>query len=119
MKQEIERIKIAQAEKMEFERLQLERTKIEAEEELKTHEIEIQAKAISTSHKNIPSIKLPKLDLTRFDRNILKWQEFWGSFDTTTHKNLSLQDMDKLNYLRGLLKSKVERCHFWAGNHWK
>ena len=115
MKQE--RIKIAQAEKMEFERLQLERTKIEAEKELKTHEI--QAKAISTSHKNVPSIKLPKLDLTRFDRNILKWQEFWGSFDTKTHQNLSLQDMDKLNYLRGLLKSKVERCHFWAGNHWK
>ena len=49
MKKEIERIKLSQAEKLEFERLQLERTKIEAEKELKTHEIEIQAKATSTS----------------------------------------------------------------------
>ena len=66
MKKEIGRIKLSQAEKLEFERLQLERTNIEAEKELKTHEIEIQVKATSTSEAkqiNIPSIKLPKLDL--------------------------------------------------------
>ena len=77
MEQEIERMKLSQEEKLKFERLQLERTKIEAEKELKNHETEIQAKATSTSHtkpSSAPSIKLPKLELTRFDGNILKWQ---------------------------------------------
>ena len=37
MEREIERMKLSQEEKLEFERLQLERTKIEAEKELKTH----------------------------------------------------------------------------------
>ena len=93
MEQEIERIKPSQAEKLDFEQLQLERTKIESEKELKSLEIEIQAKATSISHTkqgNIPSIKLLKLELTRWDGNILKWQELWDSFDATIHKILSL-----------------------------
>ena len=80
MEQEIERMKLSQEEKLEFKKLQLERTKIESEKELKTHGIEIQVKATSTSHTkpgNTPFIKLPKLELTRFDRNILKCI-FWA-----------------------------------------
>ena len=85
---------------MEFERLQFERTKIEAEKELKVHEIETQAKATSTSHTkqgNIPSIKLQ------------------DSFDTPVHKNPSLQDVDKLNYLKGLLKNEAKDVIFGLG----
>ena len=111
MEQEIERMKLSQEEKLEFEKLQLERTKIESEKELKTHGIEIQVKATSTSHTkpgNTPFIKLPKLELTRFDRNILKWQEFWDSFDATINNNPSLQDVDKLSYLKGLLKNDAK-----------
>ena len=95
---------------MRFEQLQLERTKTEAEKELKTNEIGIQEKARSTFHTkqgNIPSIKLAKLELTRFDGNILNWQEFWDSFDAMIHKYPSLQDMDKLNYFKGLLKNEA------------
>ena len=97
MEQEIEKIKLSQAEKLEFERLRCERTKIEAEKELKAHDIEIQAKATSTSHtkqSNMPSIKLP------------------DSFDAPIHKNPSLQDVDKLNYLKGLLKNKAKDVIF-------
>ena len=83
MEQQIERMKLSQEGKLKLEQLQLERTKIEAEKELKTHEIGTQAKATNTSHtkqSNIPSIKLAKLELARFDtKNILKWQEFWDS----------------------------------------
>ena len=111
MEQERERMKLSQEEKLEFKKLQLERTKIESEKELKTHGIEIQVKATSTSHTkpgNTPFIKLPKLELTRFDRNILKWQEFWDSFDATINNNPSLQDVDKLSYLKGLLKNDAK-----------
>ena len=96
---------------MEFEQLQLERTKIEAEKGLKTHEIEIQAKATSTSHTkqgNIPSIKLLKLEPTRFDGDILKLQAVWDSFEAPIYKSPSLQDVDKFNYLKGLLKNEAK-----------
>ena len=41
MELEIERMKLLQEEKLEFEWLQFERTKIKAQKELETHEIEI------------------------------------------------------------------------------
>ena len=43
----------------------------------------------------------------KFDGNLLKWQEFWDSFDTTVYRNPSLADIDKLNYLRAQLRGKA------------
>ena len=43
----------------------------------------------------------------KFDGNLLKWQEFWDSFDTTVYSNPSLVDIDKLNYLRAQLRGKA------------
>ena len=76
-------MKLSQEEEFEFEQLQLEQTKIEAEKELKMHQIEMQAKARSTSHtkhSNIPSIKLLKLELTRFNRHIFNGKNFGTLF---------------------------------------
>ena len=103
-------MKISQAEKLGFEQLKLEKTNVKAEKELKTHGIKIQTKPTGTSYTkqgNIPSIKLLKLELTRFDKDILKWQEFWDSFDASIHKSSSLEDVDKLNYLKGLPTNKA------------
>ena len=44
----------------------------------------------------------------KFDCNLLKWQEFWDSFDTTVKKNPSLEDIDKLNYLRAQLRGEAK-----------
>ena len=44
----------------------------------------------------------------KFDGNLLKWQEFWGSFDTTVNRNSSLEDIDKLNYLRAQLRDEAK-----------
>ena len=33
------------------------------------------------------TVKLPKLELKKFDGNILRWQEFWDTFDSTIHQN--------------------------------
>ena len=43
-----------------------------------------------------------------FDGNLLKWQEFWDSFDTTVTRNPSLEDIDKLNYLRAQLRGEAK-----------
>ena len=51
-----------------------------------------------TSHKT--SVKLPKLEFPKFYGEILKWREFWDSFDSAIHSNESLSHIDKLNYLR-------------------
>ena len=48
-------------------------------------------------------VKLPKLDLIKFDGNILHWQEFSDSFNSAIHQNKSLHPVDKLNYSRAQL----------------
>ena len=35
-----------------------------------------------------------------FDGNILKWQEFWDTFEAMIHKNTALQSVDKFNHLK-------------------
>ena len=40
------------------------------------------------------------MDPGKFDGNILKWQEFWDSFEATIHENPKLHAIDKFNYLR-------------------
>ena len=49
------------------------------------------------------SVKLPKLELCSFNGDKLKWVEFWQSFESSVHKNDSLSDIEKFNYLRNKL----------------
>ncbi|VDI60377.1 Hypothetical predicted protein [Mytilus galloprovincialis] len=44
--------------------------------------------------------KLPKLNLPTFGGNMLEWQPFWDSFSAAVHDNLSLNDVQKFNYLK-------------------
>ena len=83
------------------------------EKELKCTEIKINAKESDqqnngqrATHK--ATAKLPKLELMKFDVNFLKLQEFWDSFDTTVNGNYSLDDIDKLNYLRAQLRGEAK-----------
>ena len=43
--------------------------------------------------------KLPKLHIKRFAGNPKNWQTFWDSFSSAVHKNASLTNVDKFNYL--------------------
>lgn len=54
--------------------------------------------------------KLPKLEVKRFKGNVCKWQEFWDSFESSIHQNDCLSDVDKFNYLRGLLEEPAKSC---------
>ena len=101
-------------EKLEIERFWIEKLKIQTEKELKSVEMEKTiAKEVNTqrnddrhaTHKT--TIKLPKLELTKFDGDLLKWPEFLDFFQTTIHNNHSLDDVDKLKYLRGQLRNEA------------
>ena len=95
--QENERLKILSHEKIELEKLQLEKMKVEAD---MRKAIDKDDQKEATTIKSVPCIKLPKLELSKFDGNILKWQEFWDMYEATINLNPALQPVDKFNYLK-------------------
>ena len=124
-----------QLEKFSLERLQIETDakkraeKIEAEVKLReidaaniTNELEVELETVRKEMKTIKSnkplvgdhstipksctIRLPKLELKKFGGEILKWQEFWDTFEASIYKSSSLQLIDKFNYLRAQLEGK-------------
>ncbi|VDI39015.1 Hypothetical predicted protein [Mytilus galloprovincialis] len=54
--------------------------------------------------------KLPKLNLPTFGGNMLEWQPFWDSFSAAVHDNLSLNDVQKFNYLKSQLFGEATQC---------
>ena len=51
--------------------------------------------------------KSPKLDFKKCSGELLKWQEFWDSFDSAIHSNPSLSPVEKMNYLRAKLEGEA------------
>ncbi|XP_063447017.1 uncharacterized protein LOC134726541 [Mytilus trossulus] len=47
--------------------------------------------------------RLPKLDLPHFDGEILQWQTFWDSYESTIHFNSTLTEIQKFSYLKAQL----------------
>ena len=45
-----------------------------------------------------------KLVLKKFDGQPTAWKEFYDEFDSSVHKDPSLNDVDCFNYLRNLVK---------------
>ena len=100
MGQDHEKRKFELEEKLEMERLQLEKMKLETEKDMKTSDSTTNNRGSSNDHH---PVKLLKLEPMKFDGNFLHWKEFWDSFEATINSNSSLQDVDKLNYLRAQL----------------
>ena len=85
-----------------------------------------ESSAGSTSSESITTAskvraRLPKLEVKKFKGNVCKWQEFWDSFESSVHQNDCLSDVDKFNYLRGLLEEPARSCiagfSLTAGNY--
>ncbi|XP_068735663.1 uncharacterized protein [Montipora capricornis] len=93
-KAEIEQRKL----QIEAERLNLEKEKLKEKLEVET------AKQGMKSN----TVKLPKLDFNKFSGELLKWQEFWDSFESAIHSNASLNPVEKMNYLRAKLEGEAE-----------
>ena len=54
--------------------------------------------------------KLPKLDLPTFSGDILTWQTFWESFETTVHLNPALTNVQKFSYLKSQIHHEAAQC---------
>lgn len=48
-------------------------------------------------------VKLPEIQLPKFGGNWEKWTEFKDSFESTIHQKVYLQNIEKFQYLRGVL----------------
>ena len=54
-----------------------------------------------------PKVKLPKVELKRFDGQLTDWATFWDMFQSSVHKNAELTDIDQFNYLHSLLEGSA------------
>ena len=77
--------------KIEKEKLALETKKFEARDQ-----------------RNSTAAKLPKLQITPFDGDILEWRTFWDSFKSAIDENPTLRSIDKMNYLISLLEDEAK-----------
>ena len=64
---------------------------------------------ISNSHSSHvgTQVKLPKLDLRKFDGDISKWPSFWDAFESSVHNNTKLAYVDKFSYRNSLLRKSA------------
>ncbi len=53
-------------------------------------------------------VRLPKIDLQKFSGDILQFQTFWDSFQSSVGNNKSLNAIDKFNYLRLNLEGEAK-----------
>ena len=89
---------------IEHRKLQIEAERLNLEKEkLKKLEAETAKPGMKSN-----TVKLPKLDFTKFSGNLLRWQEFWDSYDSAIHSNASLSPVEKMNYLRAKLEGEAE-----------
>ena len=51
------------------------------------------------------NVKLPKLSIPKFFGDTSQWLTFWSCFENAIHNNVSLNKIDKMNYLKAHLGS--------------
>lgn len=64
--------------------------------------------SVSSANPFVPQthVKLPKLDLIKFDGTPLQWVSFINLFDTTIHRNSSITNVTKFQYLLSVLSGE-------------
>ena len=62
-------------------------------------------------------VRLPKITMQPFDGDVTNWTSFWDSFDSAIHRNAGLNEIDKFNYLRSLLKGSARDANIWFDAH--
>ena len=53
--------------------------------------------------------RLPKLVLPVLHEDVTQWTSFWDSYKSAVHENVQLSNVDKFNYLQGLLDGPAAR----------
>ena len=62
-----------------------------------------------SSVSSVQGVRLPKLELPKFNGDITMFNSFWQAFDCAIHSNENLPDIHKLNYLMNLLEGPAHR----------
>ena len=79
--------------------------------------------AVTTRSTRETRIRLPKLELRRFNGELTSWMAFWDSFETAIHSNDQLSSVDKFNYLNTLLEDSaaaaVAGLTLTSANYWE
>ena len=52
-------------------------------------------------------IKLPKLNIKKFDGDFTEWSSFWDIFEASVHKRTDLEGIEKFTYLKGLIEGEA------------
>ena len=67
---------------------------------------------VSLSEMNVShaGVRLPKINLPKFDGDITRFIHFWQSFECAVHRNDSIPIINKLNYLFSLLEGPAYRA---------
>ena len=89
------KVKIQPEEAVKLEKMSVEKLTVETGEKYHSTEAEKLTKSNAGVH-----LPLPKLELKKFDGDVLKWKEFWDTYESTIHTNASLQNVDKFKYLK-------------------
>ena len=63
----------------------------------------------SVSSNSTQFYRLPKIALPSFSGDILRWQTFWDSYESTIHMNANLTDVQKFTYLKSQLEGNAAR----------
>ena len=79
----------------------------EASEQIQQQVPQIETTATVSVNEQVSRVRLPKLEIKKFDGNLAKWREFWDSYECAIHKNDKLSEIDKFSYLRGLLEGQA------------
>lgn len=64
-------------------------------------------KPVANQGQTTMTVKLPKLEITKFQGDIQAWQGFWSQFDCTIHQSETLSEIDKFKYLKSYLTGKA------------
>ncbi|GFR03129.1 DUF1758 domain-containing protein [Trichonephila clavata] len=59
-----------------------------------------------TSNSNVSNFRLPKLSIPQFSGNFKDWINFKDLFVSTVHSQISLPNIEKFQYLKGLLTNE-------------
>ena len=71
---------------------------------------------VSTSYATEKYSILPKLEIAKFEGDVLQSQGFWDQFSAAIDSNFQLKNIDKLDYLKTYLGKKLNpknrKCKF-------
>ena len=56
-----------------------------------------------TESRQSSNLKLPRIELSKFNGDVLKFQNFWDQFEAAVHNNDDLPNVQKFTYLRSVL----------------